>query len=239
MATIAGRIRELLASHPGDAAWREQAAKLGKATSSRTIFAQHPLLRRLMDLRAGWLDRSRAVRVADAHPRLAGADVVLLLELELADEEQLDESGPVSDFDPLNSVLMASVPMMSVWYSLVCLPGEAVTDWPVVECDPSAGDDAVRTVAVNVEHFVHQLMCRSGPHSACPLVDAPEEVAADVLRLMGTAFGISVRDARAVLAAERRARGMPARDAAGAAVPGPYVDAALLRQLDRLAVLPA
>jgi hypothetical protein len=237
MATIDARIRELLAAHAPSAAWRDRAAALGSTTTRRAVFQQHQLLRRLRDLDEGWLDKAGNQRVDDAFPGLRGVAIARTIQLELHDQEVLDESGPYSDFDPLNSVPFASIPFMDIWYSLVCLPGEPLARWPVVQCDPSAGDESVKTVAVGFEHFIHEWMCRDGPEFASPLAEQPDAIALEVIGVMHAVFRISVADARAALGLQRARM----TDDAGIPVPrelGPYFPPERLRVLDRLAVLP-
>lgn len=233
MATITDRIHALLAAHPVDAEWRRRAVELANATTPRAAFEQHPMLKRLRELDEGWLDKPRGVRLEQVYPALAGLELVKSIELELADEATLDGTGPFSDFDPLNSVYLASIPYQSIWYSLVCLPGESITRWPVIQCDPSAGDESEITVAVNVEHFIHQWMCREGPYFLSPLAEAPEDVAAEIIRVMGAVFRINTKEAAEAL---RRTR--DDGDSSDEPSMAPYVDAETLRRLDRLMVKP-
>lgn len=238
MASIEDRVRDLLKMHRIDEKWQDKAERLGASTTTRSLYEGEPILRRLRDLADGWLVRSSNTRVLDVYGSLQGLNVLDALELELVDDDNLDEAGPYSDFDPLNSVIVASVPCMSIWYSLLCLPGESLDRWPVVQCDPAAGDDAVMTVAVNVKHFIHQLMCREGPHYSSPLVMLPEHSAADIIRLMNTMFQINLSEATELLAARRRSRGLSVSGPVTGEALKPYVDPEVLRQLDRLAVLP-
>ncbi|MDX2146804.1 MAG: hypothetical protein SFZ23_04715 [Planctomycetota bacterium] len=238
MATITARIRELLAAHPSHApSWRERALQLAASTTSRVVFEKHPLLKRLRELDEGWLDKAVGVRLDAIYPALAGVQFASAIDLELVDDEGLDQSGPFSDFDPLNSAIFASVPFESTWFSLVCLPGEAMTRWPVVMCDPSAGDDSVATVAVNVEHFLHQWMCRDGPTHLSPVASAPEHAAGDIIRVMAAAFRVNEGEATALLEYARDESAGKTRGSLPAAF-APYVDPAKLRALDRLALPP-
>jgi len=234
VATITERIHALLAAHRVDAEWRHRAVELANATTPRAAFEQHPMLKRLRELDEGWLDKPRGIRLETMYPSLAGLELAKSIELELADEDTLDGTGPFSDFDPLNSVYLASIPYQSIWYSLVCLPGEPITRWPVIQCDPSAGDDSEITVAVNFEHFIHQWMCRDGPYFLSPLAEAAEDVAAEIIRAMGAVFRINTKEASNALRHTRN--GSDSSDEPSLA---PYVDAQTLRRLDTLMVKPS
>lgn len=236
MASIEDRVRELLRAHRADQEWRDRAEQLGASTTTRAIYEREPLLRRLWELGNGWLDRTSNTRVQDIYTSLRDVNVANALELEFVDDENLDDAGPHSDFDPLNSVIFASVPSMSIWYSLVCLPGETMDRWPVLQCDPAAGDDSVMTVAANMRHFIHQLMCRDGPHYSSPLISEPEHVAAEIIRLMSAVFRINAQEATELLAQQRCLRGLAVSKPGSGEPRKPYVDPAVLRQLDRLAV---
>lgn len=225
------RIRQLLDSQRPTADWRRRSVDLAGRTTRGSILEAHPLLRTLRDLDQGWLDRSNGLRVAKIFPALDGVAIATAIELELSAEDELGLTGPAADFDPLNSVQFANIPFMSVWYSLVSLPDEPIERWPVVQCDPSAGDDSEHVVAVDVEHFIHQWMCRDGPEYLSPLADVPDPAAAEIIRLMGLVFGISVGDATEALRLQR---------AEADATPGlaPYVPHEDLHELDQFLVLP-
>jgi hypothetical protein len=237
MATITQRINELLAAHSVDEAWMRRAVELGTMTTSRVIFEQHPLLKKLRELDEGWLDKSRGVRLHSLYPALAGIDFANTLQLELCEEDVLDQSGPVSDFDPLNSVHFAGVPGEDLWYSLLCLPTEPVTRWPVIQCDPTGGNDSEITVAISLEHFLHQWMCRDGPYVLSPLTDTPDTIATDIVNVMGAVFRINIKEATTALHHSRHPDYKFHRTPTPPHLQ-PYIDEITLRQLDRLMIKP-
>ena len=121
-------------------------------------------------------------------------------ELAFFELEDDNPSGPASDFDPRNNVLVLST-TLGWWYSIVPIPDEPPEYWPIVWNEPS-GDDNTFLHAMDVEDLVHTELALN----ACPFasdIDVREE-AFTLIGIYERAFGIDAKRALALWDAESR-----------------------------------
>jgi hypothetical protein len=189
------RVAELVAMKRARPNWREESVALAMRTTRGDLYSNHPSLRRLRTLDRGYLDVAGQTPLRDRFPSLAQLGFAETINLELNDDDVLDQVGPESDFDPLNSIPFASVRYESVWFSLLCIPALPLTHWPVVQCEPS-GTENVVPIAIDVQHFMHDWICRDGRYCLSPLKDVDDAVADAVIAVASEAFACDPRLAR-------------------------------------------
>lgn len=227
------RVAELVGAVAASTDWHDRSVELAEAMSRGMVVDSHPSLRRLADLIEGWFDRAAGVRVESKWPALEDGDLADAIAARPPDEDERDDAGPESDFDPENGIPFAFVPEEDRWYSVIALPDDPIDRWPVVECDPAAGDDAVQFVAIDVDHWLADRLVREGGLPRSPLAAAAidDEVAAAVIACMAEAFGIDA-------AAAKRSRELDRAGRLDAPDFEPGVSEDDLAPLERLLVLP-
>jgi len=223
------RVGELLAIAQSNPNFETEAVELAESTNRAQLMQRVPILRKLDDLHDGYINRALNITVADRYPALADEDVIELMDLDFVPADEVEDGGPISDFEPLNAVATFGVNEESIWFMLLAVPGVEPHEWPVVFCDPASSDESVYPIAIDLEHLIHETFTGSnGYHQAATNAHIDDELIEPLTGLVAEVFPVDGALYSRRVEADRDLRDIPG--------PKEHIGEAILAPLMRLAV---